>query len=261
MIDWPHLEAWHQLRGPGFDWPDPFPHTIYRDGYALLSEDVARDVALAMPLPVYGGMTAQHHLHSRKYSQRTNLPGPIAELIADLNSPRFLAWLERETGITGLVADPELFGGGIHVSGPHGFLDVHADFMRHPTTGMQRILNLLIYLTPDWQRAWGGGLELWDKDMRMVRAFVPCAFNTAVLFECSATSYHGVQAVTCPKGVQRASIALYFYRPWPAEFSGPILRTTDYRPRPWEWKKRARRAITRVIGPAGRSALRRLAGR
>lgn len=261
MIGWSHLEAWHRVRGPGFDWPDPFPHTIYRDGYALFSDAAAHELAAAFPLIYVGGMTPQRHLHSHKYSQRTHLPGPIAEAIAELNSPRFLKWLERETGIEGLIADPDLFGGGIHASGPQGFLDVHADFMRHPVTGHQRILNLLIYLTPDWKKAWGGGLELWDREMRMVRAFVPCAFNTAVLFECSAHSFHGVQAVRCPRGVQRNSLALYFYRPWPADYAGPVLTTTDYRPRPWEWTKRARRAVTRVLGPTGRSALRRLVGR
>src|SRR4051812_1554949 len=41
--------------------------------------------------------------------------GPATlSLIDEMNAPSFLRWIEDLTGIPGLVADPGLFGGGVH---------------------------------------------------------------------------------------------------------------------------------------------------
>src|SRR5204862_75715 len=62
-------------------------------------------------------------------------------LLAELNSAAFVDFLERLTGIEGLVPDPHLVGGGLHQIEPGGHLKVHADFNRHPHTGLERRLN------------------------------------------------------------------------------------------------------------------------
>jgi hypothetical protein len=60
------------------------------------------------------------------------LPETIKATINELNSPEFLDFLSRLTGINGLMKDDYLEGGGIHQSGRGGFLNIHADFTVHP---------------------------------------------------------------------------------------------------------------------------------
>ena len=90
------------------------------------------------------------------------MPAPIRQALHDLNSGPFMRFLEQLTGIDHLLPDPHLAGGGIHLSRHGGHLGIHADFNWHEKLQAHRRLNLLIYLTPDWRREYGGELELWN---------------------------------------------------------------------------------------------------
>jgi Rps23 Pro-64 3,4-dihydroxylase Tpa1-like proline 4-hydroxylase len=123
----------------------------------------------------------------------------------------FLEWLEDMTGIAGLLPDPHMIGGGPHEIRRGGKLAVHADFNRHPHTGLDRRLNVLLYLNREWQQAWGGHLELWDLNRERCKQIAP-VFNRLVVFATTSTSWHGHPVpLTCPPGVYRRSIAFYYY--------------------------------------------------
>src|SRR5262249_15689574 len=123
-------------------------------------------------------------------------PEPVARLNAALASPEFLSDLSYITGISGLLADDQLVGGGIHVTGPGGRLDVHVDFNYVESRRLHRRLNLLLYLNPMWEEQWGGQIQLWDKLVTECRqAFAP-TLNRCVIFETSDISFHGVAPVT-----------------------------------------------------------------
>ena len=70
----------------------------------------------------------------RKYAfdKVSELPAPIRDTLIELNSPPFLNFLEKLTGINGLIPDPYYRGGGIHQSKRGGKLDMHVDFNVHP---------------------------------------------------------------------------------------------------------------------------------
>ena len=51
-----------------------------------------------------------------------------SRLVNYLNSGAFVGYLEKLTGITGLLTDPSYFGGGLHKIQTGGFLEIHADF-------------------------------------------------------------------------------------------------------------------------------------
>ena len=73
--------------------------------------------------------------------------------------------LETITGIPKLLADATFEGGGMHVTGPGGRLDVHVDFNYSHDIKQHRRLNILVYLNPDWKEEWGGQIELWDRNV------------------------------------------------------------------------------------------------
>jgi Rps23 Pro-64 3,4-dihydroxylase Tpa1-like proline 4-hydroxylase len=78
-----------------------------------------------------------------------------------LNSAHFVELLRLTIGADyPLYADHGLHGGGLHAHGVSGKLKVHLDYELHPKTGLQRKLNLLVYLNPEWQDEWGGYLGL-----------------------------------------------------------------------------------------------------
>jgi hypothetical protein len=176
-------------------------------------------------------------VNERKKVQITDLtrfPRPIAELNAALASPDFLADLSYISGIPGLLADNNLVGGGMHLTGPGGRLDVHVDFNFMQERALYRRINLLLYLNPHWKPEWGGEIQLWDKEVqRCEQAFAP-VLNRCVIFETSETSYHGVTPVAQEAPFSRHSFATYYYtEEAPPNWSGKV-HSTVFRARPEE---------------------------
>ena len=229
---------------------EPFRHWVM-DEY--LPADSAKACADAFSSVGEYGWRVRSHAHSLKWTLAPPglLPQAVSEQLADLIRPAHLTALETLTEIPDLRGDPSHVGGGMHQSRPGSFLDLHADFLTHPETGLRRVLNLLIYLSPDWESAWGGHLELWDARMRRCVQRIEPIFNRAVLFETSPTSFHGhPDPMTGPPWARRNSLALYYYRPYrPGE---PVHRgSTDYRARPWEYGKRLRAWAGRSLRKVG----------
>lgn len=114
--------------------------------------------------------------------------------------------LEALTGISPLTADD--IGGGMHETGEGGRLAAHVDFNVHPTLPLERRINMLVFLSPDWDPAWGGTLYLGEQ--REV-AVVP-AWNRTVIFATGETSWHGHPDPVIGNHLRR-SLACYYYAP------------------------------------------------
>lgn len=135
------------------------------------------------------------------------------QLMHFLNSEPILKFLQELTGIQEtLLPDPYFIGGGYHEIKQGGLLKVHADFNKHRLTGLDRRINMLIYLNENWEESFGGHFELWDKDLNCaVRKILP-TFNTVAIFSTTDFSYHGhPDPLTCPPDRSRKSLALYYY--------------------------------------------------
>lgn len=161
-------------------------------------------------------------------------PDPVKQLAEEVSSAPFMTALESVTGIPKLLADSEFSGGGMHLTGGSGRLDVHVDFNYLRERQLHRRLNILIYLNPRWETNWGGNIELWDETVSTcVQSFEP-KFNRCVVFETSERSFHGVTAIRCPRGYARKSFAAYYYtREAPAGWDG-ATHSTVFRSRPDE---------------------------
>lgn len=164
----------------------------------------------------------------------SKFPDPVQRLQQAIASPEFLADLEFITGIPGLLADEKLEGGGMHLTGTGGRLDVHVDFNLLEQRKLFRRLNILLYLNPTWRQEWGGQIELWDKDVRTCFLRTPPDLNRCLIFETSDISYHGVAPVSAPAEVVRRSFAAYYYtREAPPNWNG-TFHSTVFKARPNE---------------------------
>ena len=146
------------------------------------------------------------------FHESSTITDPVRRFLDAMNGFETLLFLERLTGIEGLIPDPYFGGGGLHQIEPGGFLKVHADFNVHPKLHLDRRLNMLIYLNKDWHEEYGGHLELWDRETRTCRTRILPLFNRTVVFSTTDTSFHGhPHPLTSPPGVTRKSVSLYYY--------------------------------------------------
>ncbi len=217
----------------------PFPH-IKIDNF--IDPEKAKAIVAAYPtfdLALEQGKTFAT-VNERKKVQITDslkYAAPIAELNDLLASRQFLDDLSYITQMPNLLADKQLVGGGIHVTGPGGRLDVHVDFNYIEERRLHRRLNLLLYLNPAWDDSWGGQLQLWDKDVRRCEVTLAPIFNRCVVFETNEISFHGVIPVSAAAPVPRKSFATYYYtKEAPSHWIG-ISHGTIFKARPNEKAK------------------------
>jgi hypothetical protein len=180
-------------------------------------------------------------VNERKKVQITDarsFPRSVTTLNDAISSNGFLSDLSFITGIPSLLADEQLVGGGMHITGPGGRLDVHVDFNYIEDRKLHRRINLLLYLNRNWDEKWGGELQLWDKDVKECEASFAPVFNRCVIFETSEISFHGVVPVSGLAPAPRQSFATYYYTlEAPAHWNGQT-HSTIFKARPEEKVRR-----------------------
>lgn len=141
-----------------------------------------------------------------------NLGHNTKSLIRFLNSQTILEKFKKIFRIKeDLMPDPYLYGGGLHLIRKGGFLNLHVDFPSHPNLKLDRRLNLLLYLNPNWEKSWNGDLVLVDIKGTKHKSISPL-LNRAVVFNTNDFTYHGhPHKLDCPAHVSRRSLALYYY--------------------------------------------------
>jgi Rps23 Pro-64 3,4-dihydroxylase Tpa1-like proline 4-hydroxylase len=222
----------------------PFHHICVDNFLPLEVVQKVREEALAIGEKRPENSSPQEHLKA-SYNPDI-LPLYTRAVFQALNSQAFLRFLEEMTGIPHLIPDPYYKGAGIHRTNNGGYLGVHADFNLHKQMYLERRLNVLVYLNPDWKPEYGGAFEVWTDDMKERVAQFPPIMNRMCCFSTSSNSYHGnPEPVNHPEGDPRLSIALYYYTPTWSE--DRVAHSTLFRPRPGSNDKAASQAHRRRI--------------
>lgn len=188
------------------------------------------------------------------YDKVDELPSVISNVLAIMNSSKFVLWLENITGVSGLIPDPHYRGGGVHIAKYGGKLDIHIDFNIHPRLKLIRRFNAILFLNSDWKDEWKGHLELWSMDKESmtlcecIRKISPI-FDRLVIFD--TTIPHGFpDLICCPEDRYRFSLATYYYTAYPPPED---IHATIYLPRPGEKSNleldelRKKRSIVRYL--------------
>jgi Rps23 Pro-64 3,4-dihydroxylase Tpa1-like proline 4-hydroxylase len=145
-------------------------------------------------------------LTSKKFD---DMPKLLGEITFAIQHPRVIKLVEKIVGMEFLVADPSLYAGGLSMMRSGDFLNPHIDNSHEQSRSMYRRLNLLYYVSPNWDLECGGNLELWDKKVEN-KVTIVSSFNRLVLMETNHYSWHSVSPV---KGAQkhRCCVSNYYF--------------------------------------------------
>ena len=192
----------------------PFKHTVIDN---FLNADLANKIMEAFPPlsdPCWEHSKDQGiEVKSRtKWKSEFDIPEDIIDVIRIVNSSLILTAMSDLFEIPKLMPDPYFSGGGLNVSEKNGHLDVHVDGNYHDASGLNRRMNLLIYLNPKWQEDWGGEFGIYTDDGNTLVKAVPPLFNRCVIFDSHDKSFHGLpNPINFPSNDPRRSIILYYY--------------------------------------------------
>jgi Rps23 Pro-64 3,4-dihydroxylase Tpa1-like proline 4-hydroxylase len=214
LINFEDLQARKKEIKDKFQSQKPFRFVSFENFFRL---DKAEEILNAYPSIKDGMWDGTTYVDQKNKFRKVDFETDsiMKNVFKELNSSAFLLWLQDITNIEEpLIADEELFGGGLHQSTNGAYLNVHVDYNIHPTTKYHRRLNVLVYMNKDWKDEYEGHLELWDlsNGKKEQIAQVSPIFNRCVIFETNEISFHGhPKPLNTPPNINRKSIATYYY--------------------------------------------------
>jgi len=162
----------------------------------LLPKEIAREIYNVFPSS--NEMVLKKSIKEDKYvAAQMNLYNPmLEEIIYAFQDPRIVDLIEEICGIEEAIPDENLYAGGISMMGKTQFLNPHLDNSHDKDRARWRVLNLLYYVTPDWNLEYGGNLELWPNGLKEKQITIHSKFNRLVVMATHNQSLHSVSPVT-----------------------------------------------------------------
>jgi Rps23 Pro-64 3,4-dihydroxylase Tpa1-like proline 4-hydroxylase len=183
----------------------------------FLDDELANDLAKEFPDINDDSLFKYSNPLEKKFALNdwNKFPSNTYSFFKFLCSEKFVDDLGKILGIK-LFPDYGLHGGGWHLHPDGGKLNPHLDYNIHPKLGLQRRINLIIYLSEDWKPEYGGHFGLWENNTEtnlpdsLVKE-VEIKFNRAVIFDTSLQSWHGLSRQVTSNGQKvRKSLAIYY---------------------------------------------------
>lgn len=211
---------------------DPFPHVVIDN---FLDENLAQLVADEFPnFNDDFWYDYENPLEIKKACSDWNkFPKNIYSVFFNLLSNDVVSKLSYISD-TKLYADYGLHGGGLHCHKSGGKLNAHLDYSIHPKVGLQRKINIILYISKDWNSDWNGSLGLWKHNNETnlpgeLIHKIECKFNRALIFDTTMNSWHGLpDPVKCPDNKSRNSLATYYL--CDPQFNAPDREKVLYAP-------------------------------
>jgi Rps23 Pro-64 3,4-dihydroxylase Tpa1-like proline 4-hydroxylase len=193
---------------------EPFPHIVIDNFFNNeFIDNILYDMNnLTIDKSYYYG---DQRIEKNKFAFNSNFGDTLKDIFVELNSDEFISIIESFTGIKNIIKDNiDLQGAGIHKIYNQGFLCMHSDFEAYHDIKyglLDRRLNILIYMNPDWKDSYGGELCLFDRNTSRISKKILPILNRAVIF-ITPNNIHGhPYPVNIPDHICRQSIANYYY--------------------------------------------------
>jgi Rps23 Pro-64 3,4-dihydroxylase Tpa1-like proline 4-hydroxylase len=215
----------------------PFPHVVIDD--FIDSDKLPKILAEVNKLRDVDGHAQTSPYEFNKYAFNSNYGAYLGQLFTELNSPGFIKHIERITGVNNIICNElSLYGTGIHRIKSKGFVQLHTDFNTYHSKNrrLDRRVNLLIYLNPDWKPEYKGQLCLCDINTNTCAKKIDPILNRCVIFNTTSASIYGMpEPLNMPDDVVgQQYIAVNYYTQGDAntdvDFEGCVPRGTTWYP-------------------------------
>ncbi|MDB3892261.1 2OG-Fe(II) oxygenase [Alphaproteobacteria bacterium] len=191
----------------------PFPHLVLDD---FLTEDFFSTVTSALnerKAMQMGKSFSTSVEMNKSISLNSEIPVPVQKIVASLNSDEWIENFRRLTGIKSLLATKH---GNTKLANYHemnasGFLGSHVDHSHEPETGTPHVLNIIVYLSDDWDSDFGGNTLLFNRTGSRMEKRVEYKSNRALAFLHTPYSFHGVDRIVDGLEVKRRNLYIDYY--------------------------------------------------
>jgi len=195
----------------------------------LLPEDLALELHKAFPKK--DQMVLKKSIREDKYvAVQMNLYNPLLEeIIYAFQDKKIVDLIGEICQIDTPIPDEFLYAGGLSMMGNKQFLNPHLDNSHDKERERWRVLNLLYYVTPNWEEQFGGNLELWPAGLSQKQTTIHSKFNRLVVMVTHNKSLHSVSPVVFDGF--RCCISNYYFSKKPV-LSTDRFHVTSFRGRP-----------------------------
>jgi len=195
----------------------------------LLPEEITNQIHQVFPKPEQ--MVLKKSIREDKYvAAQMNLYNPLLEeIIFAFQDERIVQKVGEICGIDNPIPDENLYAGGISMMGNGQFLNPHLDNSHDKDRNLWRVLNLLFYVTPNWEEEYGGNLELWPEGMNNKQITIHSKFNRLAVMETHNDSLHSVSPVVFEG--YRCCVSNYYFSDKPMR-KEDTFHVTSFRGRP-----------------------------
>lgn len=195
----------------------------------LLPEEIAFQIHDNFPKS--SEMVLKKSIRENKYiAAQMNLYHPILEdIIYAFQEEKIVKLIAKICNIKEAFPDDKLYAGGISLMSENQFLNPHLDNSHDKDRERWRVLNLLYYVTPDWNLKNGGNLELWPNGLDEKPITIESKFNRLAVMATHNHSLHSVSPIVVDK--ERKCVSNYYFSNEPLE-SSDTFHVTSFRGRP-----------------------------
>jgi len=212
---------------------DQFQNSNSSIGYFFIDDLLPNAIATQIQdvFPKSEQMVLKKSIREDKYvAAQMNLYHPLLEeIIYCFQDKRIVDVVGEICGITNPLPDEFLYAGGISMMGKNQFLNPHLDNSHDKDRNLWRVLNLLYYVTPDWEEEYGGNLELWPNGLKADQITIHSKFNRLVVMATHNSSLHSVSPVVY-EGFRRC-VSNYYFATEPL-LESDRFHVTSFRGRP-----------------------------
>lgn len=195
----------------------------------ILPLPIAQQINDVFPKPEQ--MVLKKSIREDKFvAAQMNLYHPILEeIIYAFQDERIVKIIADICEIEEAFADENLYAGGLSMMGNQQFLNPHLDNSHDKDRARWRVLNLLYYVTPNWDEEYGGNLELWPNGLKEDQITLHSKFNRLVVMATHNNSLHSVSPVVFD-GFRRC-VSNYYFSNNPI-YASDTFHVTSFRGRP-----------------------------
>ncbi len=119
----------------------------------------------------------------------------LEEVVYAFQDERVVKLIQEICELKSVLPDKHLYAGGLSIMRKNNFLNPHLDNSHDKDRKRKRALNLLYYVTPNWEESYGGDLEIWPDGLKKNPITISSKFNRLVVMATHQKSWHSVNKV------------------------------------------------------------------